>query len=146
MNNVSILPPNKGKIISIAPANPATGANFTFAVPVHTIILPISFSCIFNTDATVSSRVMVVGTFDGARNSFQVASPITQTAGMNLIYHMQAGGNLLSTSLGFAFQQLNLSGLNFLRFGDSFNTLIYNLQAGDSITSPYFKYMQWIQE
>lgn len=146
MNNISILPPNFGKIITVTPANPAAGANFSFAVPVHTVILPISFFCILTTDATVTTRTMMITSFDGASNTFHTPASYNQTAGLAISYSMQAGNNLIPTAAAFGYQLINMSNLNYLRFGDVFQTAVSNLQAGDQLSATRIKYMQWIQE
>ncbi len=141
-----LLPANFGKLITITPPDPAVGTNFDFLVPVNTMILPVSFSCIFVTDATVVTRTMLIATFDGSVNIFITPSQLLHSANVTKTYVCQAGNNMLTTNVNYGYQVINLSNLNYLRFGDSFRTVVDQLQAGDQISSCRLRYMQWIQE
>ena len=145
LNSIPILPPNLGKIVTITPPAPAAGADFVFAVPIGTLILPISFSCQFVTDATAVTRTMILETFDGTDYTFLTPAQFLHVAGTTKQYNFQAGNNVLVTIGAFGQQMVNMSSLNYLRFGDILRTNIDNIQAGDAITAPVLKYMQWIQ-
>jgi len=140
------VPSNFGKLITVTPPDPAVGANFQFDVPVNTIILPVSFSCIVVTDATVVTRTMLIATFDGSTNIFITPSEILHTASLTRTYTCQAGNNMKTPNVNYAYQTINLSNLNYMRFGDQFRTVLDQIQAGDQISSCRLRYLQWIQE
>ena len=145
LNNIQALPANMGKLITVTPPNPSGGANFQYDVPVGTIILPVSFSCLVVTDATVITRTMLIATFDGATNIFITPSEILHTASYARTYTCQAGNNMKTPNVNYHYQTISLSSLNYMRFGDQFRTVFDQIQAGDAITSCCLRYMQWIQ-
>lgn len=146
LNNISIIPDNIGKLITITPSDPATGTNLTFDVPVHTVILPTYFSCTIIADATVTPRTFVCGGFDGSDRIHVVTADRAQSASETKYYKCNAGVFNQPTISTLSTINMYLSSLSFLRFGDSFKTYIINLQAGDTIQDIVIRYMQWIQE
>lgn len=141
-----ILPATMGKLVTITPSDPAAGADFSFAVPVNTIILPLSFTIQLETDATAVTRTFSTVCFDGTDKFFRCYSQKLHTASLTFAYTCQIANNQLPTNANFYWQVLNMSPYQFLRFGDSFQTSVTELQAGDELTSPVLRYMQWIQE
>ena len=146
INNINIIPPNLGKLITIKPANPAAGNNFSVAVPIHTIALVTSISFVLTTDATVANRTVLLMSNDGVDNLFITPAPVTQVASQAFTYIAQAGNAATQAPTAYGYKVFSLSQLNYLRFGDSFNSIIDGMQAADTITSIKIRYMQWIQE
>lgn len=146
LESIPIIPSVLGKLVTAKPANPAGGANFNFATPVNTIILPISLQFQLVTDATVANRTPLILVNDGTDNIFITPSPYVQTASLTKIFIAQSGGFLGATAATYLYQTMNLSNLLYMRFGDTFGTIIDGLQAGDAITNIKIRYMQWIQE
>lgn len=141
-----LIPANFGKLVTIKPPDPAVGTNFNFAVPVNVMILPTSVSFVFVTAAGGGTRSVLLATFDGGDNVFITNSTYLHIGGVNRQYIAQAGGNMKDSASGFGFQSLNISSLQYMRFGDSFVSAIEGIQAGDQISNLKIRYMQWIQE
>lgn len=145
-NNIPFLPLGMGKLITVKPSDPAAGTDFSFAAPVHSIILPVSLSFVLLTAAGGGTRTVLIATNDGTDNIFITNSTFLHSGGVSRQYVAQAGGNLKDSASGFSFQFLNMSIYQYLRFGDSLVSIVTGIESGDQISSIKIRFMQWIQE
>lgn len=146
MNNITFIPGNLGKLVTIAPPDPPTGSQFVFDVPVHTLILPISLNFTLTTSASAGVRTAMIEGFDGSDSFFISLSSFIHNPSVTRRYVCQVASTQRIISSGFPFQPIDLSQFNYLRFGDAHRTAIDNLLIGDQISDVVLRYMQWIQE
>ncbi len=146
MSTLNALGPNPFDIITVAPANPAAGANLAVNVNLNARwqLLFIGFRLV--TDANAATRIINMHGFDGTDIIYNAMPSATQIASINNQYHFNAGIGRSTTGGSSANQLIPINSDFILKIGESVRTTIANIQVGDQISDVRIRVKQWIQE
>lgn len=119
--------------VQVRQNNPGAGTNFNISPPSSGIHRLLFFTFLLATDATVSTRTVIINLFKTSRLMRRVHSTVTQTASQNVRYIAGKSGFVGSPATGAIY--LPYESTEWISQADTIQSAITNLQAGDAITS-----------
>lgn len=132
-----------GTVIELDIANPAAGANFSFAVPSFHTIRPLGLTFILTTDANAANRVISIAMTNGAADTVltKTASSL-QTASLVHNYSLSIATQppSLPTSL---IQEISMPEIK-LNEGWTIDTTTDSIQAGDQYSAIKLAFEEWL--
>lgn len=124
-------------------ANPAAGDNLTYAVPANARIEIIYLGFILATDANAANRYPTILGATPTLNQTMAAAATAQVAsktyGWSFVAGLPAEVDLSAANIVVVPMSTRL----ILEPGDSLESYLVNIQAGDAITSIITRYKQW---
>lgn len=131
-------------LATVAPANPGANTQLDWACPDNARVHILQLTYLFTTDANAANRNHIIEAVSGGVNQPVAASTVNHTASLawRITYPMGLPAEVdltASTYLLIPFP----TGI-ILEPGDSIETNIQNMQAGDAITAIVIRYKQWV--
>ncbi len=146
MNNQNPLNTNVFDVITLGPANPAAGANFTLSVNANSRWRIIGLDFTVQTDGTAANRIVEVHGFDGT-DIIQVTRSLNlHTASLTIDYNANTGTGQAHEGGSIIDIQMPLNNDLYLNIGDSIRITVINIQTGDQISDIRVRVQQWITE
>lgn len=146
MTDHNALGPDPFDVITIAPANPAAGANFSVAVNLNSRWQVIYAEFQLVTDANAAARLIKTHGNDGTDDIYLSGPTVDLTASLTGRYHGNVGTGT-ATDLGAGSRLIfPLNDQFFLNLGDTLRITIDSIQVGDQIQDIRFRVKQWISE
>lgn len=146
MNLLNPLDTSVFDVITLSPADPAAGANFTLSVNANARwqILSLQFTIAYN--ATGANRRVEVHGFDGT-DIIQKQAPLNfGTASITVEYDCNIGTGSAYQEASVLSESFPLAGDLYLNIGDSIRITVFNIQATDQISDIRVRVKQWITE
>lgn len=146
MQTANPLGPNPFDVITLSPANPSAGADFSLDVNANTRwqVTFVGFRLI--TDANSGTRIIGVHGFDGTDIIYRAMSSATMSVSANSQFHFNVGIGRSTTGGSAADQIISLNAHLILNIGDSIRITVTNIQVGDQISDIRIRVHQWITE
>lgn len=146
MSTLNALGPDPVAIITLAPADPAAGANLSLTVNANARWQLLFIGFLLTTDVNAATRLINMHGFDGTDIIYNAMPSATQTASLNIRYHFNTGIGRSTTGGSSANQIISINADFLLNLGDSIRTTITNIQVGDQISDVRVRVKQWISE
>ena len=134
---------NTFQIVTTDVTDPAAGANFDYDVPDNARIEPIALRFSFAADANAANRYPMLIALVPTSQLLIGASDAAITANETIAIHFVTG---LANNIDLTGDNLLVvasSDQMFLNPGDSLQSAILNIQAGDQISNIRFRYKLW---
>lgn len=146
MTNQNPLSTSIFDVITLAPADPAAGANLALNVNANARwqILFVGFRLV--TDAQAATRLINLHGFDGTDIIYNIMPSASHIASTDKQYHFNTGAGRSTTGGSASDQIIALNSDMYLNIGDSLRTTITNIQTGDQISDVRVRVKQWITE
>lgn len=133
-------------ILTLTPANPALGANFSLAVDSNARWQVISIHFKLNVDANAANRLPSIEGFDGT-NIIHRQRPLNiQTAAIDADYDC-------NVATGSSYEEASILAISiplpdhfYLQAGDSIRITVLGMLAGDQLENIIIRVKQWITE
>lgn len=125
--------------ITLLPNNPGPGNDLNFSVPTNRRILPIAIRFLFTTDANVASRNVVLAFHDGTQVYCEIPPESSIPASIARAYSYNLGGNGPYTDANQGERVNLLPQMNWMDDNAAIQTIVNNLQSGDTITNIFIR-------
>jgi hypothetical protein len=143
MSKIYPVPAAQGQVATYLVADPAAATDFTWSVPANSRALVVSGYFKFVTSATAGNRIVTLGYHDGTRMVARCWPANNQAEDLTYYYQLHIGVSVPYSGGNSNYKNCPLNPYFWLEAGESLQSQIDDILAGDQISDIYLRCRTW---